>query len=193
MKALEVKIKKEGKVFPGEILKIDNFLNHQIDTRFLDEIGQEFRRLFDKEVTKILTIEASGIAIATATARYYDFCPVLFAKKIAAANMSDAVYSAELFSYTRKQTFYASVAKEYLNENDKVLIIDDFLANGEALNAMVNLCKQAGAEIVGCGIVVEKGYQPGGRKIREMGIDVQSLAIVSSMTDDSIEFADQPL
>lgn len=190
MKELEVKIKEEGKVLPGEILKINGFLNHQIDTRFLDEIGKEFRRLFDTEVTKILTIEASGIAIAVATARYFDFCPVIFAKKAVTANMSDDNYSAEAFSYTHGNSFFANVSKDYLSTDDKVLIIDDFLAMGEALNALIDICEQAGATIVGCGTVVEKGFQPGGKAIRDKGIRVESLAVIKKMTDDSIEFED---
>ena len=190
MKALEEKILKEGKVLPGGVLKIDSFLNHQIDTRFLEEIGAEFARLFPEKVTKILTVEASGISMAVATAKHYDYCPVIFAKKGEAANMSDETYSSKLFSFTRKRDFMANVAKDYLQEGDKVLIIDDFLASGQALKALIDICHQAKAEVVGCGIAVEKVHQSGGELIRGMGVRVEFLARIVRMDDDGIEFAE---
>ena len=191
MKALEEKIRKEGKLMPGDVLKVDNFLNHQIDVRFLDEMGLEFKRLFgDVKVTKILTIEASGISIGVVTSKYFDYCPVVFAKKTAAKNMSADIYSAGLHSYTRGIDHVASVSKNYISSDDKVLIVDDFLANGEALKALISICEQAGAEVVGCGIIVEKAYQPGGKMIRERGITVHSLAKVSYLDDTRIEFED---
>ena len=190
MKLLEDRIRKDGKMLPGDILKIDNFLNHQIDTRLMDQIGEEFFHLFkDANPNKILTIEASGIAIAMAAARCFDYIPVVFAKKKAAANMSQDTYSARERSYTRNVEFIVQVAKEYLNEDDRVLILDDFLANGEAMNALIDICNQAKATIVGCGSVVCKTYQPGEQRIKDLSYQVEVLARVSRIGDDgSIEF-----
>ena len=190
MKLLEDRIRKDGKMLPGDILKIDNFLNHQIDTRLMDQIGEEFFHLFkDANPNKILTIEASGIAIAMAAARYFGYIPVVFAKKKAAANMSQDTYSARERSYTRNVEFIVQVAKEYLNEDDRVLILDDFLANGEAMNALIDICNQAKATIVGCGSVVCKTYQPGEQRIKDLSYQVEVLARVSRIGDDgSIEF-----
>ena len=190
MKLLEDRIRHDGKILPGDILKIDSFLNHQIDVELLDKIGEEFYNIFkDTDVTKILTIESSGIAIATAASRNFGYLPVVFAKKTVAANMSKDCYQETEHSYTRNVEYTVQVSKEYLNENDKVLIIDDFLANGEAMNALINICKQAGAEIVGCGAVVCKTYQPGEKRIRDLGYDVEVLARVKSMSEDgTIEF-----
>ena len=190
MKLLEDRIRKDGKMLPGDILKIDNFLNHQIDTRLMDQIGEEFYHLFkDANPNKILTIEASGIAIAMAAARYFGYIPVVFAKKKAAANMSQDTYSARERSYTRNVEFIVQVAKEYLNEDDRVLILDDFLANGEAMNALIDICNQAKATIVGCGSVVCKTYQPGEQRIKDLSYQVEVLARVSRIGDDgSIEF-----
>ncbi len=190
MKLLEDRIRKDGKMLPGDILKIDNFLNHQIDTRLMDQIGEEFFHLFkDANPNKILTIEASGIAIAMAAARCFDYIPVVFAKKKAAANMSQDTYSARERSYTRNVEFIVQVAKEYLNEDDRVLILDDFLANGEAMNALIDICNQAKATIVGCGSVVCKTYQPGEQRIKDLGYQVEVLARVSRIGEDgSIEF-----
>lgn len=192
MKLLEEKIKKEGKALPNDILKVDSFLNHQIDVAFLNEIGKEFQRLFANEgVNRVLTVEASGIAMAVTTAQAFGNIPVVFAKKVAAANMSKDVYSAALHSYTRQRDYNITVSKEYLHQDDVVLIIDDFLANGEALNALINLCKQAGAKVVGCGIVIEKTYQPGLERIREMGYRVESLARIKHMDEGVIEFVEE--
>lgn len=190
MKLLEDRIRKDGRVLPGDILKIDNFLNHQIDPRLAEEIGEEFHRLFkDKEINKILTIEASGIAIACTTAKYFDFVPVVYAKKTVASNMASDTYQAMEHSYTRNVEYNVQVAKEYLNENDKVLILDDFLANGEAMCSLISICNQAKATVVGCGAVVCKIYQPGEKRIMDMGYDVKALARVKAMHDDgTIEF-----
>ena len=190
MKLLEERIIKDGKVFPGDILKIDSFLNHQIDVELMDEIGAEFYRLFkDTQPDKILTIEASGIAIATATSRCFGYIPVVFAKKTAASNMSKDAYQAKEHSYTRNIDYTISVARDYLKEGERVLILDDFLANGEAMHAMINLCKEAKAEVAGCGSVVCKTYQPGEQRIRDLVYQVEVLARVKSMTDDGrIEF-----
>lgn len=191
MKALEEKIKKEGKVLDGDVLKIDCFLNHQLDVKFIEEIGKEFKRLFkDEKVTKILTVEASGIAVAYETSKHFDCCPVVFAKKVPASNQDDSVFVAELYSYTRQRHYSITVAKEYVSKEDNILIIDDFLANGQALKALISLCKQVGCKLVGCGVVVEKAFQPGGKEIRESGVRVEALARISNMGKDHIDFID---
>lgn len=192
MKLLEERIRKEGRVLPGDVLKIDSFLNHQIDTALLREIAAEFHRLYENSgVTKILTVEASGIAVAVSTAFLFDNIPVVFAKKGNAKNLGDSVYHAPVYSYTRGAQMEAQIDSHYLNENDKVLIVDDFLANGQALNALIDICHQANAEVVGCGVVVEKAYQPGGSLIREKGIRVEALARVGAMSaEEGIEFLD---
>ncbi len=191
MKALEEKIRKQGKILPGDVLKIDSFLNHQIDVEFTLEIGKEFKKIFaDCQVDKILTVESSGIAVGFATSQFFNNCPIVFAKKGGASNMDDNVYGCELYSYTRQKSVYGYVSKEYLKEGENVLILDDFLANGQALNALLAICDQAKVNVVGIGVVVEKAYQPGGALIRERGFDVKALARVSKMTDDSIEFCD---
>ncbi|MBR4461042.1 MAG: xanthine phosphoribosyltransferase [Erysipelotrichaceae bacterium] len=190
MRLLEDRIRKDGKVLPGDILKIDSFLNHQIDVKLMDEIGKEFYELFkDTHPNKILTIESSGIAIASSASRFFGYIPVVFAKKTVAANMNKNTYEAKEHSYTRNIEYTVQVAKEYLNKNDEVLILDDFLANGEAMNSLIEICKQAGAHIVGCGSVVCKTYQPGEKRIADLGYQVEVLARVKSMTDDGqIEF-----
>lgn len=192
MKLLEERIRKDGKVFPGDILKVDSFLNHQVDIKLMDEIGKEFYRLFkDCEPTKILTIEASGIAIGQAASRYFGFIPVVYAKKGDAANLDSNLYSAKERSYTRGVDYTVNVAKQYLSPEDRVLILDDFLANGEAMAALINICDQAGAKVLGCGSVICKTYQPGEKRIRDMGYKVEVLARVKAMHDDGqIEFED---
>lgn len=189
MKALQEKILKEGKVLPGGILKVDGFLNHRIDVKFLDEMGAELARLYAGEkIDKILTIEASGIGIACIAARHFDNCPVVFAKKSKSSNISNDFYSAQAHSFTHNKVSDIIVSREYLGEGDRVLIIDDFLANGCALDALITLCRDAGAKVVGCGIAIEKVFQGGGNRIRERGVRVESLARIDSMTDDSIAF-----
>ena len=191
MKLFEERIVKDGVILEGDVLKIDGFLNHQIDVTLLDEMGKEFKRLFqDAEVDKILTIESSGIGIAVMAARYFGNCPVVFAKKGVSANIGGEVYECVEKSYTRNAYYHVQVSKKYLHENEKVLILDDFLANGEALNALVSICKDAKANIVGCGVAVTKAYQPGEERIKEMGIKVESLARIKSMHDGLIEFCD---
>ncbi len=188
MKLLEDKILKDGKVFPGNILKVDSFLNHQIDVGLLNEMGKEIKRLYaDCEVNKILTIEASGIGIACVTAQFFD-CPVLFAKKNKTKNIASTVYKTQVDSFTHGTTYEVIVSKDFLNENDKVVIVDDFLAEGNALIGLIDLCEQAGAQVVGCAIAVEKGFQQGGKRLREMGVRVESLAIVESMSDTELTF-----
>ena len=181
MKALEEKILTEGKVYPGGVLKVGSFLNHQIDVPFMKKIGKEFYDLFHGEqITKILTIETSGIAIAVVCAAEFDV-PVLFAKKHQTKNLTNDCYVAHIHSYTHGTDHDVTVSREYLLPTDKVLLIDDFLANGEALAGLVALCRQAGAEVVGAGIAIEKAYQPGGQRIRDLGIRVESLARIRSM------------
>ena len=190
MKLLEERIIKEGKILAGDILKVDNFLNHQLDVKLLDEIGKEFYELFkDSNPNKILTIESSGIAIATSVSRCFGYPPVVYAKKTTALNMSSNVYEAKEKSYTRNLEYTVQVSKDYLKQDDRVLIIDDFLANGEAMKALIEICIQAKAEIVGCGAVICKTYQPGLKIIKDMGYDVEALARIKSMSDDgTIEF-----
>ena len=188
MKLLEEKIRSDGKVLPGGILKIDNFLNHQIDTQLLHEMALELKRLYAGEgVNKILTIEASGIAIAALTG--YEFgCPVLFAKKSKSRNISDNVWSTEVESFTHGNTNMVVVSREYLGEGDRVLIVDDFLATGAALVGLKALCDKAGAAVVGAGIAVEKVFQGGGNRLRAEGLRIESLAKIASMSDDGLTF-----
>lgn len=184
MKALEDKIRNDGVIKKGNVLKVDCFLNHQIDVAFLEMIGQEFKRRFaDSKITKILTVEASGIGVAVITAKYFDYVPVVFAKKSKTSNISDDVYYSSVYSYTHQQTYQMVVAKSYISENDHVLIIDDFLANGCAALGLIDLVKQAGGTIEGIGIVIEKGFQEGGRVMRENGYHLESLAIIESMDE----------
>lgn len=187
MDLLKEKIVKEGQVYPGNILKVDCFLNHQIDCTFLREVGKEFHRLFkDEGVNKILTIEASGIAIGTVVAQEFG-CPLVFAKKNKTKNIAGNVYSSSVESFTHSTTYNIIVSEKFLNPGDKVLIVDDFLAIGNALKGLIDLVKQSGAELVGCGTVIEKGYQHGGDALREAGIRVESLAIIDSMNDETGE------
>ena len=191
MKALEERILRDGHVRPGNILKVDSFLNHQIDIAFMNEMGKEFRRVFaDKRVTKILTIEASGIAIASITAQYFQV-PIVFAKKTKTINLDGSLYTTKVKSYTHRTTYDVVVSKKFLTSDDRVLIIDDFLANGCAARGLIDLVEQAGAVLEGVGIVIEKGFQGGGRELRESGVDVRSLAIIESMSDNNLVFRDQ--
>lgn len=191
MKEMEQKILTCGKVLAGDVLRVDNFLNHQIDVDLLSRAGQEFYRLFrDCGVTKVLTIEASGIAVACLAAQYFHV-PVVFAKKSKTVNTSDDVYLSQVASYTHKQTYDVTVSKDYLTADDKVLIIDDFLALGSALTALLDIVAQSGATAVGCGIVIEKAYQNGGADLRAKGIRVESLARIAAMSaEDGITFCE---
>lgn len=191
MELLKERIRRDGKVKGTDVLKVDSFLNHQMDIKLFAEIGREFKRRFaDCQINKILTIEASGIGIACITAQYFD-CPVIFAKKSQTKNIAGEVYTAKVESFTHGRVYDIIVAKEFLLPTDRVLLIDDFLANGSALQGLINLVRDAGAELVGAGICVEKAFQPGGNLIRSMGVRVESLAKVKSMGDDgSIEFCD---
>ena len=188
MKLLEDKIATEGISVGTDILKVDMFLNHQMDVNLLDEMGKEFYRLFkDSGATKIVTIESSGIAIAVFTAKYFNL-PALFAKKANHKNVGNEVYSAKCYSFTHGKEYTMNVSKKYLNLGDKVLIIDDFMAGGNACNALIDIINQAGAEVVGIGIAIEKGFQPGGKALRDKGYKVRSLAIIDSMNDGEISF-----
>ena len=188
MKLLEQKIMAEGKVYPGDVLKVDRFLNHRIDVDFLCKLGDEFYHLYqDCGVNKILTIEASGIGVACLTAQFFH-CPVLFAKKARTTNLSDKVYTAQAHSYTHNTDHTVMVSKDYLGAEDRVLIVDDFLAHGEALRGLISLVNQAGAELVGCAIAIEKGFQGGGDALRKEGVRIESLAVIESMTETAVTF-----
>ncbi|MDF2987549.1 MAG: xanthine phosphoribosyltransferase [Eubacterium sp.] len=189
MELLKQRIVKDGKVIGNDILKVDSFLNHQMDVQLFNEMGKEFNRLFaHKNVTKILTIESSGIGIACIAAQYFKV-PVVFAKKTEAKNLDSDTYLTEVYSFTKGRTYNVRVSKKYINSDDVVLIIDDFLANGKAAMGLVDIVGQAGARVAGIGIAIEKGFQDGGRLLRERGIDVHSLAIVESMQNGEITFS----
>lgn len=191
MKALEEKIRRDGQVRPGNILKVDSFLNHQMDISFINEIGKEFYRLFgDRPITKIITVEASGIGIACITAQYFHV-PVVFAKKSQSLNLDGSLYITKIRSYTHSRVYDVILSKKFLTSDDHVLIIDDFLANGCAVNGLIDIIQMAGATLEGVGICIEKGFQDGGRELRARGINLKSLAIVRSMTDTDIEFEEQ--
>ena len=187
MNFLEKRILQDGIVKPGNVLKVDSFLNHQMDIKLMEEIGREFRRRFDgKNINKVMTIEASGIGIACFVAREFGV-PMVFAKKSKSVNISGDVYIAEVESFTHKNTNQVIVSKSFLGKDDHLLIIDDFLANGCALKGLISIAKDAGATVEGLGIVIEKGYQNGGKMIRDMGYHLESLAIVESMDDQTGE------
>lgn len=192
MKLLEDRILKDGHIGTDNVLKVDSFLNHQIDVNFVCELGKEFYRLFkDENITKILTIEASGIGIACLAAQYFGV-PVVFAKKTKTINIYSDTYNATVHSYTHKKDYDIVVSKEFLNKEDNVLIIDDFLAKGSALTALLMLIEKAGAKTAGAGIVIEKAYQGGGNLVRDMGIRVESLAKIKSISEkDGIVFCKQ--
>ncbi len=191
MKLLEERILKDGQVFPGNILKVDSFLNHQIDVELINEMGKEIKSIFnDCGVNKILTIEASGIGIACITAQFFS-CPVLFAKKMKTKNIASSVYKTQVRSFTHGTEYDVIVSKDFIGEGDRVLIVDDFLAEGNALLGLIDLCNQAGAQVVGCAIAIEKGFQNGRKRVEEKGIRVESLAIVEKMSDDTVTFKKQ--
>ena len=188
MNFLEERIVKDGVVKEGNVLKVDSFLNHQMDIKLLDQMGAEFKRRFaDKPINKILTIEASGIGIACVVAQHFNV-PVVFAKKSQSINLDGDMYVAEVESFTHKCINHVIVAQKFLTPEDHVLIIDDFLANGCALMGLIDIVKTSGAVLEGAGIVIEKGFQHGGDRLREQGIRVESLAIIDSMTNDSLTF-----
>ena len=187
MQLLKDRIRKDGKIKEGNVLKVDSFLNHQMDVKLFQEIGKEFKRRFaDEEITKILTIEASGIGIACVAAEYFDV-PVVFAKKTQTKNIAGDVHTTKVESFTHGRVYDIIVSKEFLGKGDKVLLIDDFLANGKALEGLAELVTKSGAELVGAGVVIEKGFQVGGDIIRSKGIHLESLAIVESMDEKTGE------
>jgi xanthine phosphoribosyltransferase len=191
VKQLEERIARDGRVIGTEILKVDSFLNHQMDITLLDEIGKELYRLFkDRGITKVITIEASGIAIAVSAARCFNV-PAVFAKKARSLNIGKDVYKARVHSFTYDNDYDITMSQNYLSASDTVLIVDDFLANGAALNGMISICEQAGAKIGGIGICIEKGFQPGGDEIRKKGYPLESLAIIESMDENGIVFRKQ--
>ena len=182
MKLLEDRIIKDGRVLEGDVLKVDSFLNHQIDVELISALGAEWKRLFENEgITKILTIEASGIGIACLAAEHFKV-PVVFAKKSKSSNIGNDFYKSSVVSYTHGQTYQVIVSKKYINEGDRILIIDDFLANGSALKSLISIAEQGKATVVGAGIAIEKAYQGGGNEIREKGYRIESLAKISSMS-----------
>ena len=191
MELLKQRIRKDGKVKGTDVLKVDSFLNHQMDVKLFTEIGKEFKRRFaDCEINKILTIEASGIGIACVAAQEFD-CPVIFAKKTQTKNIAGEVYTSKVESFTHGRVYDIIVSKDFLKPEDKVLIIDDFLAKGAALEGLCKLVQDAGAELVGAGIVIEKAFQPGGEMLRAKGLRVESLARVIAMSEENgIEFID---
>ncbi|MDO4492740.1 MAG: xanthine phosphoribosyltransferase [Clostridia bacterium] len=188
MQLLQERIRKEGKVLPGNIIKIDGFMNHRVDVRLMRDIAKEFGRLFDvKDVTLVLTAEASGIALATICAEEFGV-PMVFAKKAKSDNIEGGLYQSNIYSYTYKRKVTLLCSQDWIRPSDKVLIIDDFLANGEALRGLVEIVEQSGATLVGMGVAVEKGFQDGGRKLRERGINLKSLAIIESADENGIVF-----
>lgn len=189
MKELEQKILTEGKVLAGGVLKVDAFLNHQVDVKFASEMAKEWKKAFcDENVNKILTIESSGIALATPVALEFEV-PLVFAKKHVSSNIASSdLYKASVHSFTHGNTNDVVVSKNFLSPADRVLIIDDFLANGEALKGLIDICAQASATVVGCGIAIEKAFQGGGDKLRKLGVRIVSLARIASMTDNEVVF-----
>ncbi|NWO21765.1 xanthine phosphoribosyltransferase [Oribacterium sp. oral taxon 102] len=183
MKLLEERILRDGQVRPGEILKVDSFLNHQLDVDLLQAIGREFYEKYkDAGITRILTVEASGIAIACETANLFHV-PVVFAKKAKSKNLDGELYTSKVCSYTYGREYTVTLSKKFLGAEDTVLLVDDFLAVGKAMNGLIDICTQAGASVAGIGIAIEKGFQPGGKELRARGYDVMSLAILESMDD----------
>lgn len=191
MELLEQRILQEGQVRPGNVLKVDCFLNHQLDVDLLDQIGAEFHRIFHSDgINKILTIEASGIAIACMTARHFDV-PVVFAKKAKSKNIDGDVYTSKVHSYTYGRDYDITLAKKFLGPDDCVLILDDFLANGKAMKGLLDICKQSGCKVGGIGICIEKGFQPGGEELRTADYKLASLAIIEKMSDTGLTFRSQ--
>ncbi|BAC13017.1 xanthine phosphoribosyltransferase [Oceanobacillus iheyensis] len=191
MELLKNKIIEEGRVLSDTVLKVDSFLNHQVDPKLMKQVGEEFAKKFrNTGITKILTIESSGIAPATMTGLELDV-PVIFARKRKSLTLTDHLFTAEVYSYTKKTSNEISVSKDFLHEDDIVLVMDDFLANGQAALGLLEIAKQAKATVVGVGIVIEKGFQTGGKQLRDKGIRVESLAIVESLSDGTVRFKEE--
>lgn len=188
MELLERMIQEKGEIIGTDIVKVDMFLNHQIDVKLINEIGKEFKKLFaEHNINKIVTIEASGIGIACIVAQYFD-APVVFAKKGNHRNVGNDIYAGEVFSFTKGITTQIGISRKYLGPDDHILIIDDFLANGGAVKGLCHIAEQAGATVEGVGICVEKGFQPGGKELRAMGLHVESLAVINSIENGIISF-----
>ena len=191
MQLLKDRIRQEAKVLPGNIIKVDGFLNHQIDTRFMGELADEFARLFViSRVTKVLTAEASGIALA-AVCSYKWGIPMIFAKKAKSDNIEGGLYKSEVFSYTYKKTYTMICSKDWIKADDRVIIVDDFMANGKAMRGLIDLVNEAGAELIGIGCAIEKGFQDGGDSLRRDGYNLQSLAIIDQADDNGFVFRKQ--
>ena len=191
MEALEQRIRQDGKVLPGHIIKVDGFLNHQIDTRFVGELADEFARLFDvTRATKILTAEASGIGLA-AVCSYKWGIPMVFAKKAKSDNIEGGLYKSEIFSYTYKKAVTLICSKDWITAEDRVIIVDDFMANGQAMRGLLDIVAQSGAELIGIGCAIEKGFQDGGDSLRRDGYNLQSLAIIEKADENGFEFRKQ--
>jgi xanthine phosphoribosyltransferase len=188
MKLMQERILKEAQLLDGGVIKVDGFLNHRMDIDLIDKVGKEFYRIFGNlGVTEILTVEASGIGIACLTARYFNV-PVIFAKKSESKNLVGELYTSEVYSFTKGKSYTIRVEKKYLKKGEKVLLIDDFLANGKALLGLIDICKQAEAEVVGAGICIEKNFQEGGDKIRKMGINLHSMAVIDFDENNNLYF-----
>lgn len=191
MESLKKKIKEEGQVHGEDVLKVESFLNHQMDVRFFEEIGAEIRKRYEGErIDKILTVEASGIGISCVVSRHLDYAPVVFAKKAAPNTMAEGYYSEEAKSFTKGVVSNLRVAKTFINEGERILIVDDFLANGEAATALVKMARKAGAEVVGVTAVIEKGFQPGAQRLRDMGCRVESLVVIKGFENGKVIFED---
>ena len=188
MKQLQDRIRAEGRVLPGNIIKVDGFLNHRVDTALMRDMAKEFKRLFDlKGLTAVLTVEASGIALATICAEEFGV-PLVFAKKAKSDNIEGGLYKSDIYSYTYKKQVTLIVASQWLSATDKVFIVDDFLANGEALRGLVEIVEEAKAELIGIGVAIEKGFQPGGQRLRDAGIHLESLAIIEKADENGVVF-----
>ena len=191
MELLKKRIREEGKILPGNIVKVDGFLNHRVDTELMEQIAEEFKKRFDtSKVTLVLTAEASGIALATICARAMGV-PMVFAKKAKSDNIEGGLYQSDIFSYTYKKKVTLLVSKDWISADDKVLIVDDFMANGEAMRGLCDIVKEAGATLVGIGCAVEKGFQGGGDRLRAAGVNLKSLAIIESAEPGNIVFRDE--
>lgn len=189
MELLKEKIIKNGSILEGKIIKVDSFLNHQVDVTLLNEVGKEFKKIFSEEkVDKILTAEVSGIAIAAIVAQYFNV-PMVFARKTESKNLDKDTYESEVYSYTKDRTYKIRVSKQYLVEGENILIIDDFLANGKAVEGLIDIVNKAKCNLTGIGVVIEKGFQDGGKNIREKGIRLESLAIIDSIEGGKFRFS----
>lgn len=188
LELLKDNIVKYGRILEGNIIKVDNFLNHQVDTSLLNEVGKEFKKIFSEEkVDKILTAEVSGIAIAAIVAQYFKV-PMVFARKTESKNLDKETYESEVYSYTKDKNYKIGVSKKYLREGENILIIDDFLANGKAVEGLIDIVNKAKCKLIGVGVVIEKGFQVGGKNIREKGIRLESLAIIESIENGEFRF-----